>query len=406
MHNVVFVAPYFIETTMRFVAAVARLPGIRFGLITHEPEEKLPPELRGTVEGYLRVADSLDVRQLYGAVEVMSQRMGRLGRLVGTLEELQVPLADVRAHFGIEGLSLEAAHSFRDKSRMKDVLRAAGVPCAQHRLCADPAACRAFAAETGFPLVVKPPAGAGARNTFRVEGARELEEWLAVAPPAPGREALLEEFITGQEHSFDTMSIGGRALWSSISRYDPTPLEVLRNPWIQWCVMVPREIDAPQWDDVRRAGFRALEVLGQATGVSHMEWFRRKDGSLAISEIAARPPGAQFCTLIGHAHDIDFYAAWARLVVFEEFDVPQRKYAAGAAYLRGQGTGRVTAIRGLDELQKELGHLVVEAKLPQSGQGPSGSYEGEGYVIVRHPETAVVEKALARIVSVARVEMA
>ena len=28
----------------------------------------------------------------------------------------------------------------------------------------------------------------------------------------------------------------------------------------------------------------------------------------------ARPPGAQFCTLIGYAHDFDFYAAWARLV--------------------------------------------------------------------------------------------
>jgi len=157
---------------------------------------------------------------------------------------------------------------------------------------------------------------------------------------------------------------------------------------------------------VRAAGFRALAALGQVTGVSHMEWFRRRDGSLAISEIAARPPGAQFCTLIGYAHDIDFYAAWARLVVFDTFDVPERRYAAGAAYLRGQGTGRVVAIHGLDQLERELGPMVVEARLPFAGQGPSGSYEGEGYVIVRHPETKVVEDALRRIVSVARVEMA
>src|SRR6185436_7293824 len=112
------------------------------------------------------------------------------------------------------------------------------------------------------------------------------------------------------------------------------------------------------------------------------------------------------CTLIGYAHDIDFYKAWARLVVYDEFDVPQRRFAAGAAYLRGQGTGRVAAIHGLDVLQKELGNIVVEARLPVAGQGPSGTYEGEGYVIVRHPETAVVERALRRIVSVARVEMA
>ena len=239
-----------------------------------------------------------------------------------------------------------------------------------------------------------------------MDDAAAMSAAIDASSPSPGHEVLLEEFMVGEEHSFDTVCIRGRPVWHSLSRYTPTPLDVLRNPWIQWCVMVPRDIDSPKWDDVRRAGFRALEVLGQGTGVSHMEWFRRKNGTVAISEIAARPPGAQFCTLIGYAHDFDFYKAWARLVVFEEFDPPERKYAAGAAYLRGQGTGRVAAIRGLDELQKELGHLVVEAKLPQAGQGPSGSYEGEGYVIVRDPDTAVVEKALARIVSVARVEMA
>ena len=33
------------------------------------------------------------------------------------------------------------------------------------------------------------------------------------------------------------------------------------------------------------------------------------------------------------------------------------------------------------------------------------SYEGEGYIIVRHPETAVVEQAVSRIVSTIRVEL-
>jgi hypothetical protein len=41
------------------------------------------------------------------------------------------------------------------------------------------------------------------------------------------------------------------------------------------------------------------------------------------------------------AHDFDCPAAWARLMIFGEFEPPQRKYAAGAAYLRGQGQGRV-----------------------------------------------------------------
>jgi hypothetical protein len=92
-------------------------------------------------------------------------------------------------------------------------------------------------------------------------------------------------------------------------------------------------------------------------------------------------------------------------MVFGEFEPPPRLYAAGAAFLRGQGAGRVVAIRGLEEVQRAVAPVVVEAKLPSAGQPPSGTYEGDGYVIVRHPETAVVEDALRRIVSTIRVEL-
>jgi hypothetical protein len=136
-----------------------------------------------------------------------------------------------------------------------------------------------------------------------------------------------------------------------------------------------------------------------------MEWFRRPGGDIAISEVAARPPGAQFTSLLSYAHDVDMYAAWARLEICGEFSPPERQYAVGAAYLRGQGSGSVVAIHGLDTLQHELGDLVVEAHLPVQGQSPSGTYEGEGHVILRHPETSVVEAGLRRVVEVARVEL-
>jgi hypothetical protein len=48
---------------------------------------------------------------------------------------------------------------------------------------------------------------------------------------------------------------------------------------------------------------------------------------------------------------------------------------------------------------------VVEVQLPREGQAPSGHYEGEGFVIVRHPETSRVEEAIAAIVSNVKVEL-
>ena len=92
-------------------------------------------------------------------------------------------------------------------------------------------------------------------------------------------------------------------------------------------------------------------------------------------------------------------------MIFDTFDPPRRAFAAGAAFIRGQGQGRVQAIHGLEKAQRELGELVVEARLPKKGQSPSSSYEGDGYVILRHPKTEVVEKALERLVTLIRVEL-
>ena len=111
------------------------------------------------------------------------------------------------------------------------------------------------------------------------------------------------------------------------------------------------------------------------TGLSHMEWFRRLDGTVAISEVGARPPGAQIVSINSWAHDTDMYRRWAELVALDRWQVPARRYAVAAAYFRGQGAGqRVVALHGIEQAQRELGHLVMEAKLPQPGQAKGNTY--------------------------------
>jgi biotin carboxylase len=400
------------------VRAVAALPGVRLGIVSQEPPEKLPEDLRRAVRAHVQVKDALSAEELGEAVLTIAGELdGEVDRLLGILEQMQVPLAQVRERLRIRGMDVQEARNFRDKARMKDVLRAAGLPCARHYLATDAARAREFARETGFPLVVKPPAGAGARNTVRVDDEHELSGYLKTLPPSIEQPVLLEEFITGREHSFDSIHLDGRHLFHSISVYEPSPLEVLQSPWIQWTVLLPRRIDGPEYRDMAEVGRRALRALGMVTGMTHMEWFRRPDGSLAISEVAARPPGAQFTSLISWAHDLDFYAAWARLMVYEEFTPPERRFAVGAAFLRGQrarpdqgsgsaeGGGTVTGVQGLEAARAELSELVVESRLPKPGQAPSGSYEGEGYVILRHPETELVRAGLRRVLELVRVNL-
>lgn len=405
MQNVVFVAPFFAETTLRFVNAAAARPGSRLTLVSQDPQEKLPPSIRVSLAGHYLVRDALDPACLRKAIEQIATVNGPVDRLLGTLEELQVPLGGIRDALGIPGMGAGIAANFRDKFRMKSVLHDAGLPCARFRLVRSLEEAQEFAGEVGYPLIVKSPEGSGARGTYRVADRPGLKRALGVLRPSADRPALAEEFMTGREHSFDSVFVGGRMAWYSINRYLPSPLEVLREPWIQWAVLSPREVDAPEYHEIRRVAESALRALGMRDGLSHMEWFLRPDGTVAISEAGARPPGAQFTSLISWAHDLDFYAAWAKLMISGEFDPPPRPYAVGAAYLRGQGNGRVAAVHGMADIAAALGPLIVEAHLPRKGQAPSTSYEGDGYVIVRHPETSVVEEALARIVSTLRVEL-
>src|SRR3954452_13272296 len=401
-----FVAPYLREATARFVRVAAELPDVRIGLITCEPVDRIPPDLRERLDAHWQVDDALDPPQLAWAVDGLAGQLGRVERLVGALEQLQVPLAQVRKALGIEGMDVQTARNVRDKSQMKETLQAAGIPCARHALVRSAGQATAFADQVGFPLVAKPPAGAGAQSAFRLGDSDMLRGWRAAVPVSDSDPALLEEFLTGEEHTFDSVTLGGATVWSSIADYRAPPLEVLRTPWIQWTVLLPRDITGPRYDGIHRWGPAALKALGVTDALTHMEWFARPDGSVAVSEVAARPPGAQLSSMHGYAHDFDLYRAWTEVVIHGRFDVPERRYAAGTAYLRGLGRGRVRAVHGIDAVQQQIGHLVVEARLPEPGQPAGSDYVGEGYVIVRDPDTAVVQHALDRIISGVRIELA
>lgn len=403
---VVYVSPFLRKDVYLFLDRLSRIKGVQVGLISTLEDEQLPAQVGDSISGYFRVSDLLDPDELVWAAKALSQQFGPIYRMFTEYELIQMSVAQARAELGIAGMSPSTMLNFRDKAIMKDRLVAAGVPCARHRSVANTEEAREFAAQVGYPLIVKPVSGVGARETHQCDNQEDFEEVLESDPPHADHPLQLEEFVQGEEHSLDTISVNGKAIWHSITRYLPSPLEVLRNPWMQWRIITPREIDDPHYDDIRQVGEQALRALGMESNFSHLEWFRRPDGRVAVSEVAARPPGSRIFTALNWANDFDMYDAWIRLMTLGECIPPtERKYAVGTAFFRGMGTGRVVDVHGLDSVLEEFASMVVEAELPYLGKVRGNAYDGEGYLMVRHPETRVVEQAIFEIVQRVRVEI-
>jgi hypothetical protein len=401
MKTAVLVAPFFAPNTIRYLRALLGLEGCRPAVISQDPAERLPADVRGGLAAYQRVSDCLSGPALAQACRAIAAQLGRVDVLFGVLEQLQLPVAEARDLVGIPGMGLEVVRGFRDKSQMKAILRAAGVPVARSALIESAQDARRFAGASGFPLILKPVDGLGSRSTYRIESEGALEQALAALKPAVGRPLQAEEFVVGRERTCETVCLAGRPVWSSGTYYLNRPLEVLENPWMQYTVLLPREEARPEFSAFAPTNHAALKALSMGTGLTHMEWFERADGSHLVNEVGARPPGVQIMPLMSLAYERDFIGLWVRLMVHGAWpDDLQRRWATGAAFFRAQGAGRrVTAVLGLEEAQRKAGALVVEAQLPVVGQPRAEGYEGEGYALVRAETTEAVRDALRHLVT-------
>lgn len=407
MRRIIFVLPYFGENSRRYLRALGSLEGVALGLVHQQSLDALPPAERRLIAASAQLADPLDEGQVTQACALVRQRLGGCDGISAMLEQTMGAVAAARENLGVPGLWKEGARNFRDKDKMKAVLRDAGLPVARSKRIERASDLVHFVQQVGFPIVVKPLAGLGSKATVRVRSGDELREVAGQIDASPSNPWQAEEFITGQENTFEAISVGGKTTWWSGTWYRPGPLTVLENPWIQYTVCLPRVKDSPDHLAFRDINEKALQALGQDTGISHMEWFKRPDGSFVISEVAARPPGVHIMPMMGYAHDFDMVKAWAELEAFGRFTPRERKYAAGCAFFRGQGHGeRVVRVRGLDEAQREVGEHVIDRSLPKVGMRRSSHYEGEGWAIVRNTDTAVVEHALRRLVSLVRIDIA
>ena len=384
--NVLMISPGYPPEMPYFTRALA-WAGARVLGVSDQPEDSLPREARANLTAYLKVPSLLDEDAVIDAVRRWTSPVS-LDQGECLWEPGMLLAARLRETLGVAGMTVEETLPFRDKDRMKQVLAAAGIRTPRHARATTADECRDAARRIGFPLILKPIAGAGSADTYRVDDGAQLEETLPRLGHLP--EVNVEEFIEGEEFTFDTVCVGGRVAYFSITMYRPHPLIARTVEWVSPQIVMLRDVEADEYAAGREMGRAVLRALNFQTGFTHMEWFRKPDGEAVFGEIACRPPGARSVDVMNYASDTDLFAGWAEAVVRGEFTQKvERRYNAVIIYKRAQGEGHIRRVEGLERLLSKYGeHIVLIDLVPVGAHRRDWRQTllSDGYLIIRHPD--------------------
>ncbi len=396
--NVVLLSPGYPAEMAYFARGLAAVGATVIGVGDQSPEA-LPTAAREALTHYEHVSLA-DEGAVLAALHGVAHHVP-IDQVECLWEPYMILAARIRQSFGLPGMTVEQTIPFRDKEKMKQVLDAAGIRTPRHASATTVGEVWEAAERIGFPLIVKPIDGAGSADTFRVNSTQDLDDVLPLLRHV-GRVSV-EEFVDGEEFTYDTVCAGGEILFENILWYRPRPLQMRMHEWISPVSIALRDITVPHLQGGRAMGAQVLSALGFHTGFTHMEWYLTAAGEAVFGEIGARPPGARVVDLLNYSTDGDLYVGWAEAVVHGRLSRPlERGFNAGSIFKRAHGAGHIARIVGLGPLLEAYGDAVTAVDLLPLG-APRRDWRatviGDGAVMVRHSELARVIEMTERFAS-------
>ena len=390
--RVLFLGPAYPQEMQQFTRGLAEVGAEVYG-VGDTPAAGLPASVRSSLSAYLEVPRILDEDDVMARVSKWL-RGREIDRVLSNWEPTVVLAARLRERWSMPGMSVDTVNGFRDKQLMKERVAAAGirVPRAEKVTRTSKAEVgtltRDAAERVGFPLIIKPIAGAGSADTYLCRDAAELERVIGKTAHVP--ELSVEEYIEGEEFTYDTICVDGQPAYENVAQYWPKPLEARSEEWISPVIITVRDLGQAKIQAGIGLGRKVLSALGMGDGFTHMEWFFTPKGEPVFGEIGCRPGGARLVDQMNYTSDIDLFREWGRAVCWKSFAASrERKYNCGVIFKRAKGQGRITHIHGLEAYKARFGPAIVEDQLSRPGtprRDWKATLVSDGYLMVRHPD--------------------
>ncbi|MFG2275790.1 acetyl-CoA carboxylase biotin carboxylase subunit family protein [Streptomyces chartreusis] len=283
------------------------------------PADKAAALRAGFDDGLVTASDPADVEQVLAALKRHSIDMADFAAVGTNLERCMVTASTVGALVGARSIPVHTAVLLRDKIAQKAAVGAAGLPVAACRvidtldeLPTDP---------DGYPVVVKPLAGEGTRETHYLQGAQDACRLVEARPGNAGHGPwAVEEFIEGAELQVDGVVRDGQLCALAVSRYLQNLIAIKTGGPVGGVLLNPEDHLRlyKQATDLTTA---ALTALGHTDGVFHLEAFDQGH-RLVFSECAGRVSGGLVREMLVRKLGLDLTAEWARALVGTKPEIP------------------------------------------------------------------------------------
>jgi biotin carboxylase len=264
--------------------------------------------------------------------------------------------ARLAERLGLPSAGLGAAQVMHDKSRLRRVTAAAGIPNPISERVQGPDDVIAMLARVGGPVIVKPAGRQAAVGVSRVDTAEQAAEAYLFAQAgeegvvAPERgitsEVIAEQYITGEEFSVEMLVREGRPLFSNV-----TAKELFAGPRpIERGHVLPVD-DRPELvESLTELTARVLTAAAFDTGMAHCEWIVGAQGPYLV-ECAGRVPGDGITVLLELAWGDNLLARYVELLEgrLEDQSVPRAPERYAAVAFAAGAPGTVRSVSGVEQ---------------------------------------------------------
>ena len=371
--NFVFISPHFPHTYWQFCDRLRR-NGINVLGIGDAPYETLESSLKAALTEYYRVNSLEDYDQVYRATAFFAFKYGKIDWIESMNEYWLEQDARLRTDFNVNtGIREDRISFIKEKSLMKKLYLEAGIPTARQHVVTDREAGKAFIAEVGYPVIVKPDVGVGATHTWKLENDTDLEAFYNNLPAAP---YVMEEFIQGEICSYDAI-LDSRCepLFESMTVWPPVMDIVNKDLDLMYytCPEVPEKL--------RKLGRKTVKAFGVDRRFVHLEFFRltkaRKGlgriGDFAALEVNMRPAGGYTPDMMDFAHSTDVYQIYADMVAYDERRIPESGEHFYCVYA-SRKDGHTYAHTHEEIMEKYSSRMMMQEEMPPMNWPQMGRY--------------------------------